>query len=689
MVSKATGVGTGAVVALLVLCVAAGPASAWTVLEDQPEGPFALRAELLVTEPAKLQVSFLVGGDNGAESTRYYLVQVANGRASIAKVDGQVSSVEGLSRQVAPPVAGRTVELALFRDDWRLTLIWDGKVAASAYDSDFQGAVGYALTGATLRELNVQELGEIDEGDTFEREEGAPDEWEHLSGKWIHLSLREDPQADRMVADYSANAFSYFGAADGVALTSLGLWSWRDCQYSLAFRSRGTDAAVGLAFYLQDKDNYLLLRWDNRLTSAPDGPHLRLMAVVDGKRQTLAERDGGFYPDQWHQLRVNVCDEWVLCSVDGQEMMRATTPLFGHGKIGLYVEGPEGAWFDDVRVTSWMGMVDDFRGDQAWRWRQVQGTWNIGQRAARPTSPDPSLLVTGSTLWSGYRLQAPVTSADSAGLAVCYQSPDDYLLFRWAPATSSGPCAGKAQLVRITPGGQQVLAEAPLPTDIGATVQAVAIVETDHVSGSLDGRQLVAAVVPAPARGAVGLWCQGSEQTRFGSVTVEPVPRRMAARVTKEFTDTAEHPEMADWAATTHAWIRPVPSDAHKVWWSKGDYYGPLEVRLTLQQVGQAAGTLKVGLESDQTDSSAPDPAGASASAVEPALWVTATSGSRTLALQLMLGGQQIAQAQVEAAGDECQLSLERRTGFLVVTADGAAVIVLPWPPASAGFEPH
>ena len=640
------------------------------MLDEDAEGPFALAGIVEVTDPAALELKVLFGGDQKEAPSQYYLVRISGTRVSLSKVDGKRTVELGVGGEIPRPSKGQKVEFALHRDDWRMALIWDRRVVVKAYDNEFCGpAVGYdAVTGATVEEAWLQLVGDIDKGDTFEREEGAKDEWERLSGSWQLISLREDRQKGQMQADKAANAFSYYGTAEGAGLAAMGSWYWRNCRLSLAVRARGQEGAVGLAFYVQDKENYLLLRWDNRFTSAEGGPHLRLLSVVDGEQETLAERADGYFPDQWYRLEARVCDERAYCFVDGQLILDAFTPLFGQGKAGMYVEGKQGVWFDDVRVVNWSNMLEDFDEEHPGKWTAIEGKWEISRGAARPREAGPCLLITGSASWSGYAFSAQVEdAAQGVGLAACYKGPEDAYVFRWAGRRAPVPYAGQAQLLRLTSDGMKVLAEKPLPSGLSASGLATVLVETDYIAGLLGGRRVVDAVVPAPAGGAVGLYAEGRLGARFDNARVELLPERTVARVTKEFADAKQHFEMVEWASTRHPWVKPDDASP-KVWWTKGDYYGPLEVRFELQQIGQVAGTMSVAIEAEKGEASK----GAR-------LAVTATKGSKTLSLKLTADGKELGSAEVEAEGETCPISLARRGESLVVTVDGRTVVKVVW----------
>lgn len=658
----------------LVLALVVGAAlqaGAWQMMEEEVGPAFALGGVVAISDPASAQMSLLFGADTKDNPSQYYLLELKGRSLSLSRADGQKSTP--LVRPVELPAMAKDqkVDFALHRDAWGIAFVWDGTVVLEAYDTELHGGVvGHeASGGAKIDDAWLQDVGEIDVVDTFEREEGAKDEWEQLSGKWQLISLREDRQAGQMRAELSANAFSYFGSSETSALCAMGSWFWRKADYSVSVRAREDTPAVGLAFYVQDKDNYMLLRWQGRYSSSAQAPRLQLFSVVKGQRKLLAEKLGGYLPYQWYKLQVRACDGRFVCLVDGEVWLQATSTAFGQGKIGMYVEGKNGAWFDDMCVVGWQNMVEDFEQPAPGKWRPERGTWQVAGGAAKPTSTASSLLVAGSPEWSSYGFTATVDGRQGGrGLAVCCGGPDTGYVFRWAPKAAKVPYAGKAQIVTLG-ATEQVISEAVLPADMPSSVTATVAVERDYLACALNGRRLVDAVVQGPLKGAVGLYAEGDKSVSFGFARVDALPPRSVARVTKEYTDTEEHYEMAEWSSTRHAWVKPADSDNPKVWWTKGDWYGPLEVSFELPKIGEVEGTMKVSLEAEKGDPKT----GAQ-------LAISGTKGSHKLLLSLTADGKELGKAEVEAEGDTCHFSFGRRGSRVLVMAQDKVAINVVWP---------
>lgn len=652
-----------------------GASMAWaqspslTMLEDPAEGAFAVSGSFKVTDPAALDFRLVFGG-NGEAGSAHYEIGVTGGGVALLTVEGEKATPFGDTVEIPEAQVEQEVTFSLFRDDWRIAFVWCGRVVAKGYDQALTGpAVGYALAGGESADVWLQLVGEVDSGDTFEREEGAQDEWEQLAGKWELISLREDSQASQMRANLSTNPFSYYGTAEDRALAAMGSWFWRNCSYSVAFRARDQAPAAGLAFYVQDKDNYLLLRWQNRLVEQEGGPRLQLIAVLEGNHTVLAESPGGFFPHQWYALQVDICDDYLRAYVDGEPRLEADCDLLGHGQVGMYAEGQAGVWFDDVRVLGVDSFVESFAHDTPGKWRREGGKWQIGDGTAVPLDAHASLIVTGNPKWQEYRASTHIRAhSGGLGIAVGYRGPRDLVLFRWADSGCAIPYAGKAQLVRVTQDGETVLAEAPLPAEPPLELDASVVAEPTYVAGYLGELRLVNSMLDRPLSGAVGLYAQDPREAAFESLQLLPLPPRHAARVPKEFTDTKEHFEMADWASTRHPWVTPPEEADPQVWWTKGDYYGALEVQFRLSKIGEAEGTMTVhlGAEQDRPD-------------VGPVLAVTAQKGSRALGIALSCEGVDLGTAEVETEGEACAVAVERRGERLVILVDGKTALTAMW----------
>jgi len=144
---------TGPAMALCALSLTAAWAQepAWQTLGEPAEGPFVVSGTLTVADPAALDLKVRFGGE-GPQATGYYLAEVTPAGAVVSRVSGDTVSVMAGAEPLPAMEAGHVVPFRLFRDRWRIALIWGGRVVAKCYDSSYCGPdVAYSLTPAPSR----------------------------------------------------------------------------------------------------------------------------------------------------------------------------------------------------------------------------------------------------------------------------------------------------------------------------------------------------------------------------------------------------------------------------------------------------------------------------------------------------------------------------------------------------------
>ena len=140
---------------------------------------------------------------------------------------------------------------------------------------------------------------------------------------------------------------------EDTALITAGPAFWDQFHFECAVKPR-VEGAVGLAFHVRNPENYWLLRWWG---DDPDGLHglrLEIVRIRDGVETVLATAvpSGGPVPFQFYRIGVEVGADHVIGKIDGREMVRAQTNELTFGSAGLYTRGSDGAYFDDVVVSS-------------------------------------------------------------------------------------------------------------------------------------------------------------------------------------------------------------------------------------------------------------------------------------------------------------------------------------------------
>lgn len=638
-------------IALVLTCslLAAGCfAATYSFVEDKGEGDYDVTGSLTVKSPAAVDAALAFSYQD--KSKDCYLLTVRSGKAQITRISAGKSIPLGNPASLSLK-AGQSTQFTLQRRQWRIALIWDNTVVLRAYDRTLgDGKVGTRAGGGAWDEIRVQPVGDINVADDFVREEGAQSIWEPSVGTWEAKTLRDDEQAAREEAEKSANAFSYFGSGVPHGITLAGNWFW-DC-YALEASCRPMGrGAFGLVFYYQDENNYLVVRSNCAADPAPNGGKLQLVAVRNGKEQLLAEKPGGYEPGQWYKLRVQVADDQIQCLVDDELRIQANSTACGQGQIGLYVQGKSGVFFDDVTCNPYELFRDGFG-------TVVPGKWALGagfkQANGVMSHTGAKSLCVGGQNWQQYTCAADValTGPGNAGLGFCYRGGKSYYAFR----LTGGP-APKAQLVEVTDKGQSVLAEKPIS---GLRHRLRVSVDNGLLTGTVDDAVTVQAVAPGVTGGAIALIADGS--ATFDNLALTLLTARRGSHVTKEFTETDKHPEMAAWASTRGAWVPP--AEGKDDWWTKGDYFGETAVNFVIPAVGSKTGAARaiIGGDTDRKSGLA--------------LTVAATEKSKKLSFTVSSGDKALKTADVEVEGD-ARVTFAREGSLLVARVNDKLVLAV------------
>jgi hypothetical protein len=654
---------TFAFVGVLLVPLAAGMAASQptvptpasiTFLDDPIDGDCLLGGTVTLA-PASPVVLVMNYQDDG----RCYLLEVAGDSARFYRVaDGRVAPA---GNPGALKIAGEPRPFAVTRRSCRLAFIYDGVVVCRGWDEALSnGKAGYVAPAGVVGDPYLQPVGPIESTDDFVRQEDTRHMWSELSGQWDIQKLRDDEQADEMVADKSMNAFAYHVVSNGPALslaeTDIGFWD--NYHVAVSGRSLGK-GAMGVAVLAQDEKNYLLFRWASAWARDAGGNRAQLLEVANGQPRVLVEKPGGFIPDRWYKLDIGVCDGDIVCSVDDLPLLRGQSDRFGLGHPGLYSEGTEGTFFDDVRVEDFETFREDFA-DQT-RWQTAAGEWSTAGHAARCASSGQ--LTSGRFAWGSYVCSCTVTAGRGAiGVEVARQPDGRGVVFRVGLPGSD--FAGKAQLVRVGPEGEQLLSEVTTRLVAGRPHRLGASVSDGVLRGYIDDAPVLDAVDPPTVGGAIGLYAKGTDGAQFSALAVSFPKPPQPAHVGKEFTDPGEHPEMAEWASTRHAWVQPATLEPGAVWWSKGDYFGDTSVTFALRFIGLRDGTLRVTLGGKPDDPKA-----------GLHLLLTASKGSRTLKAQVTSGEAAVGEGQVDLTESSCRVQFSHEGDAVIVRVDDQPLI--------------
>jgi hypothetical protein len=641
-----------------------------TALPDLAQGDCAFVGKLEDTAGAALTLTVIF--DYDPASGNHYELRLTPQQAQFYLIQGGKATPLGEAATPPPlPVAGTTTDLYVRHDGWRLAFLLNSRLVCTAYDPALTaGNVGYALTGGNLTHVVLQSVGDIAFSDDFMRAVTADSPWTPLGGTWKETSLRIDPQADTMQEDYSANSFSYeaHGQGDARAISTAGLWFWADYHLEASVRPLGT-GACGLIISFHDPDNYVAVRWTS-YASAADGNRLELIERVGGQERVLAQTPGGFRPQQWYKLSLGLSDGCLSVSLDDEQRLSGHTTALLQGKCGLFVEGADGADFDDVVLEPWGYFADDFSAPR--RWDTAAGSWQRGDHRLTVSGAAPSLLLGMPCAWSHYTYSADChLDQGQGGVVFGATAPNAYYLMRYTAGDTP-----TAELVQVAGGQEKVLATAPAPQPVGQALRLGVTVDRNLVTGLVGDRAVLYAATDAAPVGRLGLYAHAAGAW-FAYVQAESLEPPAPAHVTKEFRNDQEHWEMAKWATTRAPWQIPPelttdregnlilkdvagPSDfGQSVWWSKGDFFGDKSVQFAITCVGTATGTLKVTL--DAQPDAARNPVGGYT------LTLTSTTGSPNLGLALSHATDSLGQAQVPVPDHKCQVEFARSGRYLQV----------------------
>jgi len=157
------------------------------------------------------------------------------------------------------------------------------------------------------------------------------------------------------------------------ALITAGESHWSDYRFATAIHTHGV-GACGLVFAYLGPEDYHIFRWLGA-DAVKNGPGcMQLVRVRSGQATVLAERAGGFRPDEFYALSVVIGGDapgqvGVQAFVDGTLAVAARDDAIVPGKLGFWAQAPGAVSFDDVAVGE-----DDRHKDAS------QGTANVYQR---------------------------------------------------------------------------------------------------------------------------------------------------------------------------------------------------------------------------------------------------------------------------------------------------------------------
>ncbi|MGQ9731200.1 MAG: hypothetical protein ACUVX8_07975 [Candidatus Zipacnadales bacterium] len=553
--------------------------------QDAVEGPYDVQ----------LQVPFPGSWPPGAElclvfdyesGNSYHAARLTREGACIEKQAG--AETRRLSPVSKWPSAEGTVTITVKRRLWEIEILSNGRTVTRAFDeAPLGGRLGLEATGVNprLEELLVQPVEPPVLTDDFMCGPDEQADWRFEMGTWETVGLAGGK--GQLRPDLSANPFSMRCRGKGVQFATTGEWYWDSYMASVAVKATDPGGAIGLAFYVQDPQNYYVLSLGNRA----QGSAIRLLRVIDGRSEILVSGAGGYEPDVWYRLTVRASNGLLRADIDGIPALVAFDTTFGQGPVGLWALECGDGWFDDLEVKPWWGFMDPLISNQLSGWLQVGGTWRAGDRILRAASTfeRPGTILVGPRSWRNYEIAADIipADADGVGLYACAESATHCYLLHWA----TGLPMGNWQLMRLGGGRPTVLALAPGNLDPHRAQRVSMAVSEGLIDCRVNGQPIISGVDFELAEGAAGLRVDGGSGAQFSNVTVCAVetPYRPIA-ITEQF---AKEDTMADWARPSSDW----PYDAEtKTRWFRLPVFGDVSIRIPFQLPGSGRPRLTVHL---------------------------------------------------------------------------------------------
>ena len=500
-----------------------------------------------------------------------------------------------VQRGLYQPLARPDIQVEVRRRRSALSILFNGQPLLESLNSRFAAgdvAIGLDVAPLAVRDWVYQKYEDIRRVDSFMRAPGEPSDWSNLRGDWKLWTVREaetahpsrghrDPEEER-----SANFFAYTGATSGkagewgLAVTGYPFWD----RYTVSASVRSAGGAVGVAFFVQDADNFYVARW--WLTSRREVPQpLELVQVRQGQEAVIARVAVLGAAGQWYRLSVAAMGAHISVAVDEATVLEAAATEWFAGRAGLYVVGKDPATFDDFEVVSEHAHFFDHRHlivqcgqAEGGRW-QVQEAERGPVRESRLLQLDPSLACywLGDPSWRSFMLTTevmPQQPGGYVGLAVERTGPQGdraLLVFRVGEAM---------QMLLRTGSNETILAEAidGIATEKPAARHRLALDLTTEgeVAAFVDERLVLRVPDPRPGPGRAGLYTLNAPGAAFERIRVlVQRPGDVAKSVKKPLFAADRY--MAGWASGAMAWLRSGDAD---IYWHKSDFFGRLTLSL-------------------------------------------------------------------------------------------------------------
>ncbi|MBN1809786.1 MAG: hypothetical protein JW909_12020 [Planctomycetes bacterium] len=413
-------------------------------------------------------------------------------------------------------------------------------------------------------------------GDDFMREAAESSPWERISGKWENIGLKHP--------SLSANPFR-LSSVGAEAATVVGRPYWDSYQAGVSMRG-AAGQKMGVIFAYRGGEDYCLFRWT--AGSSRDGGKAELISYRNGGRTTVAEKEGGYAPGVWYKVELTTGMGWARVYVDEQLMFEVFRPGITGGGFGLYSDGVNRTYFDDVVIGPYLEALHNGQG--AFRYfRPLSGDWHEdmgGIRARVAGAGGFPAVYSSDTVWREWNVKAEILSGQDCGVAAAVADPLNFIGFIRR--------GGDAVLLERRSGRETVLASRPLGGTAGRVEMTLTTARSIAKGRAVtpDGRVVeLSAPVGTELRGGAGL-VTVSGSAEFSPVLRASIPKRQEAVLTGNATFSSEG-SMSTWAGEMRDWYL----GKEGAYWYRGFLAGDVEVTAELGERDlSASGTIALGV---------------------------------------------------------------------------------------------
>lgn len=347
-----------------------------------------------------------------------------------------------------------------------------------------------------------------------------------------------------------------------------------------------------------------------------DGPERRLVFRLDLQqvvvtlrqdgRETQLARVAAALPGAGQDVAVKRFPGGFAVAFGAVTVLRGKADLPDGGRWG--VSGAPAAVLDQVLLqpTGEVFFTDDFMRapDAPSPWSTLSGDWRVARLSSarysvnafnllgRATGPKPALTTAGHWFWDDLTVEAsvrPPRGAGGFGVGLAGQPDGQVYLLRFV--TRPGP-AGRVQLVRVSAGGERVLAEAQAVAQPDDWHRLALTGADGQLTGALDGVELVAAPAAALAHGKMALWVSGPKAVAFDDVKAYSGPREAQPPVVLSHEAELADPGaeafvddryMKEWADESDQWLAGADG-----LWQAGYFWGDVALTWEVAEGGLA-----------------------------------------------------------------------------------------------------